>query len=276
MVLLDASGWTSPNQKPRDALADFQIEFCQSVIKHAQEKDPNFPLLMHINKGRQMGFTEIVLRLIQYFCFNRYAGRPVGIIAATSGDLAKEDIKRLYQLYKDGIPEALAGPMVNDTISLKNGTTIRAFKASEEAMTGFTKFACIFMDEAAKWKLLDDSAIFDSIMPIIRSNASDLFLVSTPKGRVKMFYKIHKDADSKFIKFRYPIERAVGSLHTKETVQELINSTVEDPAQEYHCQFESSEDSIFNITEKDQESFQELKLYDDWKDDSYYEKPIEA
>ena len=252
------------------ALADFQVEFCEKVVQLSKEKSKDLPLLMHINKGRQMGFTEIVLRLIQYFCLNRYAGRKVGIIAAVSGDLSRKDLRRLYRLYKEGIPEALAGQLVNNMIKLKNGTTIEAFPASEEAMTGDTNYGAIFMDEAAKWKILDDTPVFNSVMPIVRANASDLFLVSTPKGTVKTFYHIAEDDDSEFEKFLYPIDRALGSLHTPETIQRLIDAETEDPQQEYYCQFEGGKDAVFKITDQDRGDFEEIKLFENWSEDDSY------
>ena len=62
------------------------------------------PLLIHLHKGRQMGFTDIVLRIILHLSFSRYACSNIGIIADTNGNLAKKDIRRLAIQYK-AIPE---------------------------------------------------------------------------------------------------------------------------------------------------------------------------
>ncbi len=230
-------------------LADFQLEFCSSIFDLARKKSSDLPLLIHLLKGRQMGFTEIVIRLIQYFSFNRYAGKKIGIMTGTNGDLAKKDLRRLYDLYKP-IKETLMGPLSKNMIHLKNGTSVEAFASDEEAMTGDTKYACIFLDEAAKWDMKDDTAIFNSIMPIVRTNASDLFLVSTPKGPEKMFWKIWK-YDKQFHKFKYPITRALGSIHTNETLQEILDNSVEDIQQEYFCEFAGAKDRVFHFDEND-------------------------
>ena len=86
----------------------YQLEFVEAVIKAVtnpgsmSEKDwKRLHHMFHILKGRQMGFTEIVLRVIFHFCFSRYAGSNVGIIAATNGKLANKDLRRFYRLFKN-------------------------------------------------------------------------------------------------------------------------------------------------------------------------------
>ena len=205
------------------------------------------PHMYHILKGRQMGFTEIVLRLIQYFCFNRYAGKNVGIMAATNGKLAAKDLRRFSRLFRN-IPHVVSQTIKSNTIKLTNGVIIEAFPASEEAVTGDTNYACIFLDESAKWKLVDDTPVFNSIMPIIRANGADLFLVSTPKGPLKMFYTIWANKeDEEFLKLEYDIWRTEGNLYTKLQIDEMISSTTGDANQEYLCKFTVSDKSIFNI-----------------------------
>ncbi len=230
-------------------LTPYQVDFVKQVIKavtnpgHMSDKEwSRLHHAFHVNKGRQMGFTEIVLRLIQYFCFNRYAGQNVGIIAATNGELAKKDLRRFYRLFAN-IKGMLTGPLKGRTIEIINHTIIEAFPASEEALTGDTNYACIFMDESAKWKLVDDTPVFNSVLPIVRMNGADLFLVSTPKGPIKMFYKIHKDPQE-FVKLEYFIWEAEGNLYTREQIIIMLKTTKEDPNQEYLGKFTIGEHSI--------------------------------
>ena len=235
-------------------LTPFQIDFAMKVIDGRKKfgdalQQMKTPLLIHLNKGRQMGFTEIVLRIILHLCFTRYAGSNVGIIAATNGSLAKKDLRRLARLFKS-IPGVVEQWIKNNTIKLVNGTTIEAFAASEEALTGDTKYKCIFMDEAAKWKLVDDTPVFNSILPIVRTNGADLLLVSTPKGPVKMFYQIEQDPQD-FELHEYNIYHAVGNLYTKEQVEQLLASSKEDPEQEYLCKYKVGKDSIFGTISAD-------------------------
>jgi len=225
----------------------------------------------HVLKGRQMGFTEIVLRIIQFFCFTRYAGQNVGIIAATNGALANKDLRRFYRLFAN-LPGITLGPPKSHKVELINETIIEAFPASEEALTGDTNYACIFMDESAKWKLVDDTPVFNSVMPIVRSNGADLFLVSTPKGPLKMFYKIFKDPQE-FVMLVYDIWEAEGTLYTHDQIVHLLKSTKEDPNQEYLCKFTIGQHSILGaITDEDRDL--ELKEWgdtDDSENDSYKE-----
>lgn len=247
-------------------LTPFQVDFVTKIIKITAAPTQNKLKLkkykavleeykrqshkFHVNKGRQMGFTEIVLRLIQYFCFSRYAGRNIGIIAATNGKLAKKDLRRFARLFKN-VPSTVKTWVKGTAMELVNDTVIEAFPASEEALTGDTKYACIFMDESAKWKLVDDTPVFNSVLPIVRTNGSDFFLVSTPKGPVKMFHKIHKNPED-FVKFGYFIEETIGNLYTQSQVDEMLSTSKEDPDQEYHGKFKAGRDSIFGeVTDED-------------------------
>jgi len=265
-------------------LTPFQVDFVIKIIKataaptlkqykkkfkEALNEYKRLAHKFHINKGRQMGFTEIVLRLIQFFCFSRYAGRNVGIIAATTGKLAKKDLRRFARLFRN-IPSTVKTWVKGTTMELVNHTIIEAFSASEEALTGDTKYACIFMDESAKWTLVDDTPVFNSVLPIVRTNGSDFFLVSTPKGPVKMFYEIHKNPED-FIKFEYFIEETIGNLYTQEQVDNMLSTSKEDPDQEYHGKFKAGRDSIFGeVTDEDRgTNWTEWNV--DEEDDSYVE-----
>lgn len=208
-------------------------------VQQLQQKEPH---LFHVNKGRQMGFTELVLRMIQFFSFNRYAGRNVAIMAATNGSLAKKNLRRLARLFIH-IPSIIEHWIRGTVLRMINGTVFEAFKASEEALTGDTNYACIFMDESAKWRLVDDQPVFNSVMPIVRTNASDMFLISTPKGTKKTFYKIHK-SPGKFIKCVYSLWRTLDNLYTKKQIQEMLTSTTENSDQEYLNKFNAVENSI--------------------------------
>ena len=233
-------------------LTDYQLEFANKVINSKPQK-------YIINKGRQMGFTEIVLRVIQYEALvGKYAGGKIGIMAGTSADLARKNLRRLWELFREISYTVKDTHFKGHLIRLNNGTTIEAFKASEESLTGDTKYRCIFMDEAAKWRLRDDSGVFSSIMPIVQSNNSDLFVISTPKGPIKKFHEIwtgHND----FEKLEYPIHRAEGNLYSTEQIETMLSESVEDINQEYLCQFTAGRNSIFAQYDQDSD-YEEIEL----------------
>ena len=267
-----------PGTGQAEPLTPFQVDFFNAVNKAVAQPDgmsvtewKRLAHKFHLNKGRQMGFTEIVLRVIQYYCFNRYAGYKVGIIAATNGKLAGKDLRRFYRLFAK-IPTVLTGTPKSNVIQLVNDTTVEAFPASEEALTGDTNYKCIFMDEAAKWKLVDDTPVFNSVMPIVRSNGSDLFLVSTPKGPLKMFYKIYKDPQD-FVMLEYDIWAAEGNMYTKTQIENMIATSKEDPNQEYLCKFTIGQDSIFGLIGDDDRGigWSEWDVEEDDEDDGYVE-----
>lgn len=246
-------------------LTPFQNEFSQAVIHGrddygTEEEKMRKSLCLHVNKGRQMGFTEIVLRLIQYLCFHRYRGSKIAIIAGNDGALAKKDLLRFFKLF-DKIPSMLTDQeLKGNNIHLTNGSGVFAFKASINGIRGDTKYKCILLDEAAKWRFVDDSEAYDTILPLVNTNGSDLFLVSTPSGMGDMFYKIHKDPKN-FIKFEYNIWRTEGNLYTREQIEDILANSQEDVNQEFLCKFTISENALFGeVTEEDMKGRDEFKI----------------
>lgn len=218
--------------------------------------DPERPRLIHNLKARQMGFTEIFLRIMFFECLHHYAGSKVGIMAATNGRLARQDLRRFAALWRP-FPSCVERWPTAGLMRLANGTTIEAFPASEEAMTGDTKYKCIMLDEAAKWRLVDDLPVFNSIMPIVRTNAADLWLISTPKGPVKMFYDVYKEPGD-FRQLKYDIWAAEGNMYTKQEIEHLLATSNEDPEQEYLCKFTLGRDAVFGeVLESERDEVEE-------------------
>lgn len=260
----------------------FQLDFIRRVFK-AVKKPKKIALKIwkrlahkfHISKGRQMGFTEWVLRVIFHFCFDRYVGRSVAIIAATNGILAKKNLRRFMRLFKN-IRNVVPQGIYRNSITLTNNTSVVAYPATDEPITGDTKIAAIFMDESAKWIKVDDQPVFNGIMPIVRSNGSDLFLVSTFKGAKKMFYDIWKKRPNDFVFMKYTIKATIGNLYTKEEVDEMLATSVEDPQQEYMAVPSTGRDSMYGVVKDSQkESVSPWEVYDDpveeLEDDAYVE-----
>lgn len=258
-------------------LTPYQVELVLKILKNKYDyvkhrkltEDALNQLLRqyffyHLNKGRQMGFTEIMLRLIQFLCFSLYAGNNVGIMAATNGNLARKDLRRFARLFLN-IKPVVEQWIKSGVMRLANGTVIEAFSASEESITGDTKYKCILMDEAAKWRTIDDTPVFNSVEPIIRASGGDLFLVSTPKGPIKMFYKITITVNE-YIRMEYDIWNSEGNLYTKKQIEQMLASTTGDPKQEYLCQFTIGEGSIYGtLTDDDRQGKSEW--IDDEEDD---------
>ena len=262
-------------------LTPYQIELVGEILKNKYDIIHNKKIaenllkellhkyfFYHLNKGRQMGFTEIMLRLIQFLCFSLYAGSNIGIMAATNGNLARKDLRRFARLFLN-IKPVVSQWIKSGVMKLVNGTVIEAFAASEEAITGDTKYKCILMDEAAKWRTVDDTPVFNSVEPIIRASGGDLFLVSTPKGPIKMFFKITK-TKNEYIRLQYDIWHASGNLYTKQQIEQMLASATGDPNQEYLCIFSIGENSIFGIVVK--EDMQgKTEWLDEDEDDNFVE-----
>ena len=209
----------------------------------------------HINKSRQIGLTEIVLRIIQYHSFHKYKGGKILIIAGTREKTTKTVMLRLKSLFNE-----IRSTVVNDKndlhITLKNGTEIEGKPSNSEAIRGETKIKAVVIDESAHFAIVDDSVVLDAVEPILHTNKSDIFLVSTPRGQRGFFYEISK-SENDYKKLQYDYTNAIGWIYTQEEMEKELQRTDIDVDQEYRCQFTSARSSIFGvITDKAIEDFE--------------------
>jgi len=225
----------SPSTYREMPLMPYQVQFFKRIQNPRYHK-------FHVNKSRQMGMTELILRILQYRAFNKYAGGKIIIIAGTRERTTKKLIERLKELFRK-IPNVIQ--MSNDlNIRLFNGTTFEGLPARAEAILGDTKIKAIFMDEASKWNMVDDISVMNAVKPIVETNKSDLFMISTPNAPRGFFYKIERDAND-FMKIKYDIYQAVGFLYSLEEAEQMLKDTSVDTDQEYLNQYTTGSNSIF-------------------------------
>ena len=205
----------------------------------------NKHMKFHVNKSRQIGLTEIVLRIVQYLAFTKYAGGRIMIIAGTREKTTKKVMDRLKLLFQN-IPECLADSKSTMNIKMTNGTEFEGFPSNSDAIRGDTKIRAIVVDEAAHFNLTDDSVVMNAIEPIVLTNKSDLYLVSTPRGQRGFFYEIGI-SENDFKKLQYDYTCAIGWIYSKEDMEQELTRTDLDVDQEYRCQYTSSRSSIFGV-----------------------------
>lgn len=197
----------------------------------------------HANKARQIGFTDVMQRIFAFGGFNVYAGRTVFNIAGTREKTAKKNQRKLRSLFNN-IENQIADNGTDLWFKLKNGTEYEALPSNSEAIRGDTKIAAIGLDEAAHFKLVDDSVIMDAIVPIAETNLSDLFLWSTPNGKRGSFYNVDV-TNNDYFKVKLSIYVAEGYLYTKEQIEKILARTDVDVEQEFLNQYTTVRDSIF-------------------------------
>jgi len=197
---------------------------------------------IHVNKSRQIGYTEIVLRKIQHFCFNKYAGGEIRFITGVRIETAKLLMERFRILF-DNIREVVLEDSDLE-VTLVNGSHILALPSTSGAIRGDTKIVCIFIDEAAHFELIDDSKVMDAIHPIVFTNKSDIVMISTPNGPKGFFYKIDKD-ENDYHKIKENIWCGVPNIYSKEGAKIELKRTDIDTDQEYLNQYTTGKDSIF-------------------------------
>ena len=217
------------------ALMEYQAQFFESIDNTDYHK-------FHVNKSRQIGFTELILRILAFRCFNKYKGGNIIIIAGTREQTVKSIMQRFKNLFY-----RISHEIVNSndlSIELKNGTVITGYPSNSDSIRGLTKISAIFLDEAAHFILIDDSKVMDAVQPIADTNKSDLFMISTPNGPSGFFYDIQL-TDNDFQKFSYDIHEAVGWLYTQEKANEMLENSTVDAEQEYLNKFTTGRDSIW-------------------------------
>ena len=213
----------------------------------------------HVNKSRQIGFTELILRILAFRCFNKYAAGNIIIIAGTREQTAKAIMQRFKNLFYN-----ISHEIVNQSdisLELKNGTIIKAYPSNSDSIRGLTKISAIFLDEAAHFNLIDDSKVMDAIQPIVDTNQSDLFMISTPNGPRGFFYDINT-SENDFLKFTYNIYEAVGTIYTKEQAENMLADTVHDTDQEFLNKFTTGRDSIWGEVTPEHRTDEEEMILD--------------
>lgn len=217
-------------------LAPYQMEFFHTITNSPHHE-------FHVNKSRQIGFTELMIRIFQYYGFNKYARKLNIIVAGTREKTTKKIFDRFSSLY-DKFGHLISRREGALNFRLIDGTEFLGLPASAEAITGLTKVGGIFVDEAAKFNLVDDQPVMNAIKPIVEINRSDLFLVSTPKGRRGFFYNIDMEENS-FLKLKYNIWHGVPWIYSKEEAERMLKDPTVDAEQEYLNQYTTSRSSIF-------------------------------
>jgi hypothetical protein len=235
---------------PEMPLMPFQNSFFKTIDNTKYHK-------FHINKARQMGFSELILRIIAYRAFNKYQGNQIKILAGTRSGATIKLMDRLKDLFRNFAHE-IENNADNLYLELKNGTSFEGLPANPEALTGDTKIRCIVMDEAAKWDLQDDLPVMNSIMPIVDTNHSDLFLLSTPKGKRGFFYKFELE-DNDFMKLKYDIWQTENYLYTTEQIEKFLTDKTIDVDQEYLNQYTAGSANVFGTVNVDPSL-----IADDW------------
>ena len=213
----------------------------------------------HVNKSRQIGLTEIVLRIIQYHSFGKYKGGKILIIAGTREKTTKTVMLRLKALFND-IHSTVKDDRNDLHIVLKNGTEFEGKPSNSEAIRGETKIRAVVIDEAAHFGLVDDSVVLDAVEPILHTNKSDVFLVSTPKGQRGFFYEISKE-DNDYKKLHYDYTNAIGWIYSEKEMEEELKLTDIDVDQEFRCQYTSSRSSIFGVITDEATEDYEVETY---------------
>ena len=216
-------------------LMNYQKNFFMTIDNTGSRK-------FHVNKARQIGLTELILRILAYRCFNKYKGGNIIIIAGTREQTAKAIMQRFKNLFYN-----ISHEIVNQSdisLELKNGTVIRAYPSNSDSIRGLTKIKAIFMDEAAHFNLIDDRKVMDAIKPIVETNRADLFMISTPNGPRGFFYDIEKD-DNDFLKLSYNIWEAVGWIYSDEEARIMLDDISIDTEQEYLNKYTTGRDSIW-------------------------------
>ncbi len=219
-----------------------QLDFANYVLSGNHQKKVLW------NKSRQIGASEIVLRVLQYQALSsKFTTKKVLIICGTRIQTCKSMMQR-FKLLFNTIPTEIVES--NDlVVKLKNGCSIEAYPSNSDSIRGLTNVAAIMVDEAAFFGLINDSVVMDAIQPIIMTNKSNIYIISTPNGPMGFFYKIYHDNDSDYHKFTHNIYAGVPSIYTKDEAEIELDRKDIDIQQEYMNAFTVGRNSVWGMIE---------------------------
>jgi len=230
-----------------------QLDFAHYVLNENGQKKVLW------NKSRQIGASEIVLRVLQYQAMSsKFANKKILIICGTRIQTCKSMMQR-FKLLFNNIPKEITES--NDlVVKLKNGCSVEAYPSNSDSIRGLTNVAAIMVDEAAFFGLVNDSVVMDAIQPIIMTNKSNIYIISTPNGPMGFFYKLYQDNDSDYYKFTNNIYAGIPVIYTKDEAEIELARTDIDVQQEYMNSFTVGRNSVFG--EIDDEDIEPGELWE--------------
>ncbi len=224
---------------------------------------------------RQSGkTTTVVSYFLHYILFNE----DVNIaILANKGSLARDILGRLQLAYENLPPFLQQGIKVwnRGDMQLENGSKIVAASTSSSAVRGGT-YNMILLDEFAFVPKNIADEFFSSVYPTISSGkTTKVIIVSTPCG-MNHFYKLWSDAQEKKNLYK-PVEvhwSEVPGRDEQWKEETIKNTSKEQFAQEFECDFVGSINTLINATKLKNMPFHEPKQV--LGDMDIYEEPQEG
>lgn len=224
---------------------------------------------------RQSGkTTTVVSYFLHYILFNE----DVNIaILANKGSLARDILGRLQLAYENLPPFLQQGIKVwnRGDMQLENGSKIVAASTSSSAVRGGT-YNMILLDEFAFVPKNIADEFFSSVYPTISSgNTTKVIIVSTPCG-MNHFYKLWSDAQDQKNLYK-PVEvhwSEVPGRDEKWKEETIKNTSKEQFAQEFECDFVGSINTLINATKLKNMPFKDPALV--LGDMDIYEEPQEG
>lgn len=241
---------THPETGDKNSMYNFQVDYFKAVQQYHK---------VILNKSRKIGATETALRIILYnILHGHYANHSVMIVAGNRQSIANKFIKRMRNILREGfvdlngIPWYTESLITNDTSSYLeffNGCEVEAFPAAD-AVRGIENTICIFMSEAAFIDLIDDREVYNAVKPNIANiTNADFILESTPNGRRGFYYEEYKSAQKKLNEFKWleqPYTVALGTLLSRQFIENEQKNPKIDFEQEYCCKFTTSQSAAFS------------------------------
>lgn len=216
----------------------FQVAYANTVIRNRGRFNK-----YHVNKSRQIGFTETQQRFFAWQAFSHYKGKKILNIAGTREKTTKKIFVRLRRLF-DPIENMIADNGTDLYFKLKNGAEFEGLPSNSEAIRGDTKIAAVGIDEAGHFGIADDGVVIDAVMPIIDTNMAELFMYSTPNGRRGFFYEVDITSNDVY-KIKLPIWVTQGLLYTAEQINKFLARKDVDVEQEYLNQYTTYRHGVF-------------------------------
>lgn len=195
--------------------------------------------------SRQMGKTVTTAAyLLHQLIFNK--SFTIAILA-NKGDQAQEIMERMQTMYEELPWWMQPGVVYWNKRSIKLGNKSRAFTGATTASSVRGKsINIVYMDEFAH--IENDVAFYQSTYPVISSGkSSKVIITSTPNG-MNLFYKLWTEAERG--ESAYKALQIFWHEHPHRDAawleEQLQNMPTKQVAQEIHCEFQGSSDTLIS------------------------------
>ena len=163
------------------------------------------------------------------------------LVLAPSLRQSQEIFQKIIGAYEEAWRPVPAVAVNKLSLELINGSRIVALPGSEKTVRGFSGASLLIVDEAARV----DDALYYTVRPMLAVSGGRLLMLSTPFGKRGAFYETWTKGGAAWDRYEVPATECprISPEFLEEERKELPVRVFK---QEYLCEFQDAQDSVFD------------------------------